>query len=88
MTQKVSRPNIHIPQLRAARALLGWTQSDLAVRSGLSLPTIKRLEGLESPAVSEDAKNRARGALEDAGIVFIQGNDGSLGVCLRKKRRG
>jgi transcriptional regulator with XRE-family HTH domain len=31
-------------QLRAARALLGIDQRDLAQRSGLSLPTIQRME--------------------------------------------
>jgi transcriptional regulator with XRE-family HTH domain len=31
-------------QMRAARALLGIDQRDLAQRSGLSLPTIQRME--------------------------------------------
>lgn len=31
-------------QLRAARALLGIDQRELATRSGLSLPTIQRME--------------------------------------------
>ncbi|MFQ5764104.1 MAG: helix-turn-helix domain-containing protein, partial [Rhodospirillales bacterium] len=31
-------------QMRAARALLGWDQKDLAQASGLSLPTIQRME--------------------------------------------
>jgi transcriptional regulator with XRE-family HTH domain len=32
------------PQMRAARALLGLDQRALAQRSGLSLPTIQRME--------------------------------------------
>ena len=28
---------------RAARGLLGWSQSELAAHAGLSLPTVKRL---------------------------------------------
>ncbi len=32
------------PQMRAARALLGLDQRELAQRSGLSLPTIQRME--------------------------------------------
>jgi len=32
------------PQMRAARALLGIDQRQLAQRSGLSLPTIQRME--------------------------------------------
>jgi transcriptional regulator with XRE-family HTH domain len=35
---------ITAPQMRAARALLGFDQRDLAERSGLSLPTIQRME--------------------------------------------
>jgi len=31
-------------EIRAARALLRWEQKDLAQASGISLPTIKRLE--------------------------------------------
>ena len=31
-----------IEQLRAARGLLGWSQSKLAARAGLSLPTVKK----------------------------------------------
>jgi transcriptional regulator with XRE-family HTH domain len=34
-------------QMRAARALLGLDQRDLAERSGLSLPTIQRMEASE-----------------------------------------
>jgi transcriptional regulator with XRE-family HTH domain len=34
---------ITAPQMRAARALLGFDQRDLAERSGLSRPTIQRM---------------------------------------------
>jgi len=36
-----------IRQVKAARALLGWSQSDLARHSGISEPTIARLESAE-----------------------------------------
>ena len=37
-----------IEQVRAARGLLGWSQSKLAARAGLSLPTVKKSKpGLE-----------------------------------------
>ncbi|HEU0118565.1 MAG TPA: helix-turn-helix domain-containing protein, partial [Alphaproteobacteria bacterium] len=35
---------ITIQQVKAARALLDWTQSDLADQSNISLPAIARLE--------------------------------------------
>ena len=40
---------ITVEQLRAARGLLGWSQSELAARAGLSLPTVKRLEAVSRP---------------------------------------
>jgi len=73
-----------IDQLRAARGLLGWSQSELAARAGLSLPTVKRLEGGFGPRVSEDAKVKLQKAVEAAGIEFLDENGGGLGVRFRK----
>ena len=36
-----------IRQIKAARALLGWSQADLARHSGISEPTIARLEAVD-----------------------------------------
>ena len=71
-------------QLRAARALLGWSQSDLAKRAGLSLPTVKRVEGDLGIRVSDQARGKLRRALETAGIVFLDENGGGVGVRFRK----
>jgi len=71
-------------QIRAARALVGWSQSDLAEASGLSLPTVKRMETLgpgRSSAANVDAVEKALGA---AGIAFIPENGGGVGVRLRE----
>ena len=73
-------------QLRAARGLLGWSQSELAARAGLSLPTVKRLEGGFGPRVSDDAQAKLRQAIEAAGIEFIEENGGGLGVRFRKRK--
>jgi transcriptional regulator with XRE-family HTH domain len=63
-------------QIRAARALLGWSQPALATASGLSLPTIVRMEGRQGPgrsaAANVDAVERA---LEAAGVVFIAADE-------------
>jgi len=72
-------------QLRAARGLLGWSQSDLAERAGLSLPTVKRVETGTGPRVSAAARTKLRQTLESAGVVFIEENGGGAGVRLRKK---
>ena len=37
-------PKVSIKQIKAARELLGWSQEAIAEASGVSLPTIKRLE--------------------------------------------
>jgi transcriptional regulator with XRE-family HTH domain len=73
-----------IEQMRAARGLLGWSQSDLAQRAELSLPTVKRLEGGFGPRVSDDARAKLKRALEAAGVEFIDENGGGPGVRLRK----
>ena len=81
--------NLSIEQLRAARGLLGWSQSELAERAGLSLPTVKRLEGGFGPRVSNEARAKLQKALETAGVQFIDENGGGPGVRPKKplKRR-
>jgi transcriptional regulator with XRE-family HTH domain len=74
-------------QLRAARALLGWSQTELALKAGLSVPTIKRLEGDFGPHVSDEARARLQKAIETAGIEFIEENDGGAGVRFRKAKK-
>jgi transcriptional regulator with XRE-family HTH domain len=76
-----------IEQLRAARGLLGWSQSELAARAGLSLPTVKRLEAGFGPHVSNEARAKLQRAIEAAGIEFIDENGGGLGLRFRKPRR-
>ena len=38
---------ITIRQIKAARALLAWSQADLAKHSGVSEPTVARLESVD-----------------------------------------
>ena len=57
-------------QVRAARALLGWSQQELADRAVVSLTAVKRLEaGLGDPRVSTVLA--VRRALETAGVEFL-----------------
>ena len=74
-----------IEQLRGARGLLGWSQSKLAARADLSLPTVKRVEAGLGPRVSDEARTKLRRALEIAGVEFIDENGGGPGVRLRKR---
>ena len=77
---------ITIEQVRAARGLLGWSQSELAKRAGLSLPTVKRLEAGWGPRISDEARRRIKQALETGGVQLIAENGGGPGVRLRKRR--
>ena len=63
-------------------------QTDLANHAGLSVPTVKRLEGGFGPHVSDEARIKMRKTLERAGISFIDENGGGPGVRLRKLPKG
>tara|TARA_Y100000815_G_C13305419_1_gene486252 strand:- start:767 stop:1012 length:246 start_codon:yes stop_codon:yes gene_type:complete len=80
----MSIPKVSIRQVKAARALLGWSQADLAREAQISEPTVKRLEAqdgdLGGRASTVDA---IRGALEAGGVEFIPENGGGAGVRLR-----
>lgn len=71
-------------QLRAARALLGMSQPQIAEAAGVSSMTVKRAEGSGKPAASADAVAAIRAALEAAGVVFLPENGNGPGVALRK----
>lgn len=63
---------ISAAQLRAARALLGIDQRKLAELSGLSVPTIQRMEASEAVIRGNvDSLMKLVGALEAAGIEII-----------------
>ncbi len=59
-------------QLRAARALLGIDQRQLAERSGLSVPTIQRMEASDGVIRGNvDSLMKLISALEAAGIELL-----------------
>lgn len=75
-------------QTKAARALLAWSQEDLARASGVSIPTVKRLESVDGPIGGRaDTGTKLQAALEAAGVEFIAENGGGPGVRLRKAER-
>jgi len=75
-------------QIRAARTLAVLSQADIAERTGLSIPTIKRVESDRDLPVSAGTLATVVAALEKAGIIFIEENGDGPGVRLRKRRRG
>jgi transcriptional regulator with XRE-family HTH domain len=59
-------------QIRAARALLGLTPEEVAARARIPVATLRALEEAATPdAVPETTLVGVQGALEDAGIQFI-----------------
>jgi transcriptional regulator with XRE-family HTH domain len=75
-------------QLRAARALLGMDQRRLAELSGLSVPTIQRMEASEATIRGNvDSLMKLVAALDVAGIELIAegaiSQPGGRGVRLR-----
>ena len=77
------------PQLRAARAFLGIDQRKLAELSGLSLPTIQRMEAGDGVIRGNvDSLMKLVAALDAAGIELITDNAtssaGGRGVRLKR----
>ena len=67
-------------QLRAARALLGLDQRQLAEIADLSLPTIQRMEGSDDMIRGNvDSLNKLVTALTKAGVELIGDNAPSTG---------
>ncbi|WEZ84629.1 transcriptional regulator [Rhizobium sp. 32-5/1] len=75
-------------QIRAARAILRMEQKELAERSGVSLPSIKRLEQMSGDltATRVSTVEAIRVTLEAAGVQFIPENGGGAGVRLAKPK--
>src|SRR5262249_55803813 len=76
-----------IQQIKAARALLEWSQEDLAERTGQSVATIRRLEGQGKISVSNEAQAKMEAALEAAGIEFTNGKKPGVRLNKRGKER-
>ncbi len=76
-------------QIAAARALARIEQADLAKVANISVPTLRRMEASEGPALGM-ANNVAavRTALESAGVIFVDENGEGHGVRLRKAVMG
>lgn len=84
---------ISAAQMRAARALLGVDQKGLARMSGLSVPTIRRMEASDGTVRGVvDSLTKVVQALERAGIELIGDGatsaSGGRGVRLRASGQG
>jgi transcriptional regulator with XRE-family HTH domain len=75
-------------EIRAGRALLGWTQLELANAASVGVATVRRLEGSGSEIRgSAETVWRIQTALEAAGIEFISADE-LKGPGVRLRRSG
>ena len=73
-------------QLRAARALVGWSREKLAKASGVPAPTIRDFE-LGNTDPKQQTVHKWRRALEAAGVTFQEETETEgPGVRLKKAR--
>jgi transcriptional regulator with XRE-family HTH domain len=82
---------IEAAQVRAARALIGWSRTKLAEAAGVPLSIVERFETTAPGHGADEAViDKIRGALEAAGAVFIPKDDGGggIGVRLREALEG
>jgi transcriptional regulator with XRE-family HTH domain len=87
-TATMSILKVSIAQMKAARALLGWSQEDLAEKAVVSVPTVKRLEAADGMLGGrEETGRKLCTALEKAGIEFIDENGGGVGVRLKIRQK-
>jgi len=69
-------------QIRAARAMLGWSREELLQASGISMSALLRMEGALADSRSSTL-NKVVKALSLAGIEFVTRADGAIGVILK-----
>ncbi|MBN7807254.1 helix-turn-helix domain-containing protein [Agrobacterium rosae] len=76
--------SISASQCRAARALLGWSQDDLADRSSVGRATLANFEKEKSVPYERTLRD-IQSALEEAGVIFVEAGDTaqSIGVTMR-----
>jgi len=72
-------------QVRAAKALLNWTGSDLAAKAGVGLSTVRRVESCDGLLESASIKvlQSLKYAFESAGVEFIGTPDDRPGVRIK-----
>ena len=72
--------------LRAARALLDWSIEDMANNSGISISTIRRLEGGRSFSSRSTTWQSIKQTLEQSGILFMN-RHGLLFIGMKPEQR-
>ena len=72
-------------QIRAARALLDWSRSDLAENSGIGFSSMLRLESADGvPGAQFKTLEAIKNTFEKAGVEFIGTPEEGAGVRWKK----
>ena len=81
---------VEAAQVRAARALIGWSQAKLAEAAGVPVLAINAFETGAPDSIANEVLDKIRIALETAGVVFLPEEEGGggLGVRLHEAHEG
>jgi transcriptional regulator with XRE-family HTH domain len=72
-------------EVKAARALLGWTQEELAAQANVSIATIKRLEAKGGHLRGRrETVEKIQNALKKAGVTFVDDDAVGAGVTFKR----
>ena len=75
---------VEAAQVRAGRALIGWSQAKLAETTGLPVSVINEFETVAPDRVANEAViDKMRAALEAAGVIFLPKEEGGGGIGVR-----
>ena len=74
-------------QVRAARAILGLSEADLAKAARVPIEAVRRAEGSGRSVAAADAVEKIAAALEKAGITFLADEGDGPGLRVKKRRR-
>lgn len=79
---------ISVEQIKAARAMLGWSATELADRSGVGQATVRRYELQEGiPQATTKILLALKTTMEDSGIEFCGDPLLNPGVSLNKSKQ-
>ena len=71
-------------QIRAARAALGWSATELAKRSNIAMKTVARLEQSDGiPPSHSSTLHEIKKTLETDGVEFVGTPDDGPGIRIR-----
>ena len=85
--QKADPKLVYAAQVRASRALLGWSQGDLAERAGISKQSVNRVEGGNMDARMSTVSAMAE-AFRSAGVEMIEDHTGVIRIAIASSCRG